>query len=1138
LAKNLPPSTSGIAEWQAWLASVGLSEVLHESAHLWMVRHDIFAGERVPWWAFQGEMRTLFGGQFQIGLRQFQQIRNAFAEDAAAAAVTLDAIDAELAAAEPAPEAAPAFAALLVERQRLMDAGVRDVRTAAFGRFDPLSLSLRARVAGCERATEVELSFDENAPACCRCDCVSPRAACAARLAVVQAGLKLLARRQAGQSEELHAALGVPVWQRTLQSLDLALGNVPEATVTLGWAIDPERERLEPVRVEATGKKQRITLWPLDGVGHMLEYSRSGRDAAVLDLWSGRNRSVNFAAVLVALVDHPTVFRWPEKAAVRVVRRDLQFDIREEASDLAGARIVVSLGEGVPVDTAMAGRGGTYLQDEVLWWDSQHGVEFTRISPQLRSVLTMLARFGGRVPAEAVPGLLERLPRLARVAPVRTDNLAGLEELPPAVLPVVVVEALPAGALAVSVRVRPVDGGPVFVAGEGPVQVIAATADGVRSTRRTFARELEAVAGLGELLDAPDVLDIPDWVVEDPQRSLALVERLSAASDRLTVQWRQKPLRIGREVAADKLKINVNSSGRWFQVAGVAHVDGTTVPLGALLEAARLGRSFFQVAEGHWARIEDSLRRQLVALGRNANRQAAQPSAAAGETEISGVNAGLLAELELRGAEVRGDQAWKERLLRMEEARALQPELPRGLRAELRPYQVEGYVWMMRLAHWAGGAILADDMGLGKTVQALTVLLARAEQGPALVIAPTSLAFNWLREAAVFAPSLRVRLHRGAGRERALADVGPGDVVVTSYDTAVLDREGWKIRFSTVVFDEAHALKNAGTQRAQAAVHIEADCRIALTGTPIENRIGELWSLFRVILPGVFGSAEHFRERWVNPIERDRDPDARQGLSRLIQPFVLRRTKSEVAKDLPPRTEVRIDVDLGTAARQRYDEMRSAMARVLQGLDDATRPEQHRFYVLTALTRLRQIACHPGLIDPTWTGGSPKLDALVNLVRELKEGGRRVLVFSQFTEHLRLAADALSDNDLSFRYLDGTTPPKQRDDEVSAFMAGEGDAFLLSVKAGGVGLNLTAASDVVILDPWWNPAVEDQAADRAHRIGQQRAVTIYRLVARNTVEEQMLDLHVEKRELVSAVLSGAEGGGALSVEDMIALLQS
>ncbi len=1139
MARILPPSTFGLAEWQAWLASVGLAEVLHESAHMWMVRHDIFAGERVPWWAFQGEMRTLFSGQFQIGARQFQQIRNAFAEDAGTAAVVLQAIDAELAAAQPAPEAAPAFAALLAERQLLLDAGVRDTRTAAFGRLDPLSLSLRARVAGCDRATEVELSFEENAPIRCRCDCMSPRPACAARLAVVQAGLKLLARRQSGQSEELHAALGVPVWQRTLQSLDLALGNVPEATVTLGWAIDPERERLEPVRVEATGKKQRITLWPLDGVGHMLESSRSGRDAAVLELWTGRNRSVNFAAVLIALVDHPTVFRWPEKSAVRVVRRELQFDIREEATDVAGARIVVSLGEGVPVDTAMAGRGGTYLQDEVLWWDSQHGVEFTRISPQLRAVLTMLARFGGRVPAEAVPGLLERLPRLARVAPVRTDNLTGLEEVPPAVLPVVVVEALAAGALAVSVRVRPVDGGPVFIAGEGPVQVIAATSDGVRSTRRFLSRELEAVAALAELLDAPYVLDIPDWVVEDPQRSLSLVERLAAAGDRLTVQWRQKPLRIGREVAADKLKINVNSSGRWFQVAGVAQVDGTTVPLGALLEAARLGRSFFQVSEGHWARIEDGLRRQLIALGRNAHRPAgAQPGAAPGETEISGVNAGLLAELALRGAEVRGDQAWKERLLRMEEAGALQPALPKGLRAELRPYQVDGYVWMMRLAHWAGGAILADDMGLGKTIQALTVLLARADLGPALVIAPTSLAFNWLREAMAFAPSLNVRLHRGAGRERTLADIGPGDVVVTSYDIAVLDRESWTKRFSTVVFDEAHALKNAGTQRAQAAVHIDADCRIALTGTPIENRIGELWSLFRVILPGVFGSAEHFRERWVNPIERDRDPDARSGLARLIQPFVLRRTKGEVAKDLPPRTEVRIDVDLGTAARQRYDEMRSATARVLQGMDDATRPEQHRFYVLTALTRLRQIACHPGLIDPTWTGGSPKLDALVNLVRELKEGGRRVLVFSQFTEHLRLAAEALSDNDIRYRYLDGTTSPKQRDDEVSAFMAGEGDAFLLSIKAGGVGLNLTAASDVVILDPWWNPAVEDQAADRAHRIGQQRAVTIYRLVARNTVEEQMLDLHVEKRELVSAVLSGAEGGGAMSVEDMIALLQS
>ena len=1139
MARNLPPSSTGLAEWQAWLASVGLAEALHESAHVWMIRHGIFAGERVPWWAFQGDMRTLFGGQFQIGLRQFQQIRNAFAEEADAAEARLAAIDAEFTAAEPTAQAAPTFAALVTERQRLMEAGVRDVRTSVFGRLDPLALSFNARVAGCDRATEVVLSLEQVADTRCRCDCPTPRAGCPARLAVVQAGMRLLSRREPGLSEEVHAALGVPVWQRTLQSLDLALGAAPESTVTLGWAIDPERQRLEPIRVEATGKKQRITLWPLDGAGRTLDSSRSEKDAAVLELWTGRNRSVNFAAVLIALADHPTVFRWPEKVAVRVIKRELQLDIRDEASDISGARIVVSLGEGVPVDTAMAGRGGTYLQDEVLWWDSAHGVEFTRISPPLRSVLTMLARFGGRVPAEALPGLLERLPRLARVAPVRTDHLAGLEEVPPAPLPVVVVEALPLGALAVSVRIRPLLGGPVFIAGEGPVQVIAATSDGVRSTRRNLARELEAVAGLAELLEAPELPEVPDWVIEDPQLSLALVERLSTSSDRLTVQWRQKPIRIGREVAADKLKINVNSSGRWFQVAGVAQVDGTTVPLGALLEAARLGRSFFQVAEGHWARIEDGLRRQLFALSRNGNRQhGAQRGAVAGETEISSVHAGLLAELELRGAEVRGDAEWKERLQRMEEASTLQPELPAGLRAELRPYQVDGYVWMMRLAHWAGGAVLADDMGLGKTIQALAVLLARAQLGPALVIAPTSLGFNWLREASVFAPSLNMRLHRGTGREKSLADIGPGDVVVTSYDIVVLDREAWKQRFATVVFDEAHALKNAGTQRAQAAVHIDADCRIALTGTPIENRIGELWSLFRVILPGVFGSAEHFRERWVNPIERDRDPDARDGLARLIRPFVLRRTKGEVAKDLPPRTEVRIDVDLGIAARQRYDEMRSAMARVLQGLDDTTRPEQRRFYVLTALTRLRQIACHPGLIDPTWTGGSPKLDALVNLVRELKEGGRRVLVFSQFTEHLRLAAEALSDNALTFRYLDGATAPKRRDDEVAAFMAGEGDAFLLSVKAGGVGLNLTAASDVVILDPWWNPAVEDQAADRAHRIGQLRAVTIYRLVARNTVEEQMLELHVEKRELVSAVLSGTEGGATLSVEELVALLEA
>jgi SNF2 family DNA or RNA helicase len=435
---------------------------------------------------------------------------------------------------------------------------------------------------------------------------------------------------------------------------------------------------------------------------------------------------------------------------------------------------------------------------------------------------------------------------------------------------------------------------------------------------------------------------------------------------------------------------------------------------------------------------------------------------------------------------------------------------------------------MSRLAEWGAGACLADDMGLGKTLQALALLLSRAPLGPALVVAPSSVLHGWRAEAARFAPSLRLRLfHEG---DRDLAACGSGDVVVVSWTLLARQAELFRERrFATVILDEAHAIKNAATQRAKAAHGLAADFTVALTGTPVENHVGELWSLLRAVMPSLLGSEESFRLRFASGA-----PEATRALAALVQPFILRRTKDKVARELPARTEVELLVPLSPEERALYDDVRLSAAANLSAITG----EDHRFQVLAALTRLRLTACHPRIQHPEWKGPTSKLTRLLELLRDLSASGHRALVFSQFTQHLALVAEALRAEGLFFSYLDGQVPLAERQRRVEAFQAGQGgDLFLISLKAGGTGLTLTAADYVIHLDPWWNPAVEDQASDRAHRIGQTRPVTVYRLIAEGTIEQQILSLHREKRELVDALLSGADRAGKLTAEELAGLIR-
>ena len=369
--------------------------------------------------------------------------------------------------------------------------------------------------------------------------------------------------------------------------------------------------------------------------------------------------------------------------------------------------------------------------------------------------------------------------------------------------------------------------------------------------------------------------------------------------------------------------------------------------------------------------------------------------------------------------------------------------------------------------------------------------------------------------------------------------VGPGDVVICSYGLALRDAEALQsVAWGTLVLDEAQFIKNARSKTAQAIRDLHADWKVALTGTPIENHLAELWSIFRAISPGLFGSWQAFRKKFATPIERNNDDERRQALAETIRPFVLRRTKEEVLEDLPSRTETTLHVELSPEERRRYDEMRLAALGELDELVGLPDTEDHRFRILAILTRLRQLACHVGLVDESWDGPSAKLELLLQTVHELIDEGHRALIFSQFTSFLAKIRETLQEAGVSFQYLDGTTPAKRRQEAVDAFQQGDADLFLISLKAGGTGLNLTAADYVIHMDPWWNPAVEDQATDRAHRIGQTRPVMVYRMVARGTIEERILDLHREKRDLVESIMDGTQSAARLSTQELVELIRN
>lgn len=450
-------------------------------------------------------------------------------------------------------------------------------------------------------------------------------------------------------------------------------------------------------------------------------------------------------------------------------------------------------------------------------------------------------------------------------------------------------------------------------------------------------------------------------------------------------------------------------------------------------------------------------------------------------------------------------------------------ELPNGMEDILRPYQIMGYRWLCSLAHYGMGGILADDMGLGKTLQTITYVLANPGTRT-LIVCPTSLAYNWQDEFSKFAPQIATQIISGTPQERADLMQQSADVPVwiTTYPLIRKDVDLYKAQiFDACFIDEAQFIKNPTSLGAKAVKAVQAKHRFALTGTPIENTLSELWSIFDFVMPGFFGRYRQFEECYEKPILRDHDSVQMQKLRRKIRPFVLRRMKKEVLTELPDKIETRRMAEMGAKQRKIYESYLARIQMELAG-DEENTPGGNRMQVLAALTRLRQICCHPATFASNYHGGSGKLDLLMEQLPDILEGGHSVIVFSQFTSMLSIIAHELKQRNIPFFYLAGSTSAQERKREVKEFNRGEVKVFLISLKAGGTGLNLTGADTVIHFDPWWNPAVEDQATDRAYRIGQKKKVQVIKYVMKDSIEEKIYELQKRKKQLSDQLIQAGE----------------
>ncbi len=779
-----------------------------------------------------------------------------------------------------------------------------------------------------------------------------------------------------------------------------------------------------------------------------------------------------------------------------------------------------------------------YISDTVLVKESDTRLKVIRLTQQQRTVLQTLRQIE-TVPATGKDKLLQALRNIGAHMTVHSnlDDTAALNIRQRAGDSRIRVQLQPTGdALKASFFVKPfVNDPPYCKPGEGARHLIGVTNGERCQATRDLDAEKSNLEKLITLIQESVKQEIEDEVIifEDPLECLQLLEVIQRHPELATAEWPEgQKLRVRMVEPQAQLRLTIRRvDGKWFAANGDLKVDEDTVlSLKDLLDAVKASSSrFVTVGKGEFLSLTGKLYRQLNELASVAITQHE-------ELRIRPLTAHMLDELLEGASQVETDEHWKALRARQTVAETVQAEVPATLQTQLRPYQEEGFRWMVRLAAWGAGACLADDMGLGKTIQAIAMLLYRAHEGPALVVCPASVLPNWVNELYKFAPSLQVKQIAGSKRHDMLKAAGPFDVVLITYGILQSEDELLSlIPWNTVVLDEAHTIKNYQTKTSKAAMALQAGFRLILTGTPVQNHLTEIWNLFNFINPGLLGSLPYFNKQFTTPVIYNAESTVTKHLRKIVAPFMLRRTKTAVLDELPEKTEIVKMISLSPEESAFYEALRlKAVENIKRYSKDKT--SKHNLNTLTEIGKLRMAACNTQMIDTEIRIPSSKLAVFIEIVKELIDNNHRALVFSQYVKHLDLVRLALDELNVSYCYLDGSTPIPVRERVVKEFQAGAGSLFLISLKAGGTGLNLTAADYVIHLDPWWNPAIEEQASDRAYRIGQTRPVTIYRLVTRHTIEEKIIALHNNKRDLADRLLEGSDISGKLSTEELLSLI--
>ncbi|WP_419176959.1 DEAD/DEAH box helicase [Desulfosediminicola sp.] len=938
-------------------------------------------------------------------------------------------------------------------------------------------------------------------------------------------------------------------WKRSLEALIHATTTAkeePQKTVRLIWLIDvngntaqlsPREQKLLPTGNWSKGRPVSLSrLYQSSKLTFLTPQDRKICNA-IKKIQNAETQGVNYNfdidKALLAMIGHPLLFLGHSPTTpVELISGEPELLV-EERGDL----LHICFAQPITADNI------------ALYKETPTRIKVIRISDNHRRIAQITGKDGLTVPKSASEHVLTAIGNISSFMTVHsaiaTDRLSNERN------DITFVEAdstiymhlLPYGTgFRLEMFVKPfTEGGHYLKPGQG-VENIMAEVNGKRlQTRRNLALEEEKARDIEELCPILDLaMDLEqendrEWHLQDPDDCLQALHELQAIRDKVVIEWPEgEKLNITHQASMENLNLKIRTNRHnWFAMSGQLQLDqDTVIDLKDLLTKMKnsSGR-FIELGDGQFLALTQEFIRRLDEMNIYSEGMSDDDE---NEILIHPLAAMPLEKLALR-ANTQADKGWNQQLDRIRDAQNFLPKVPSTLQAELRDYQFEGFAWLARLAEWGVGGCLADDMGLGKTIQSLAIILKNATKGPSLVVAPTSVSTNWMSEVVKFTPTLTIKTLAGKDRKSIIEGLGPFDLLITTYTLLQQEEDLLReVQWQTVILDEAQAIKNAATKRSRAAMSLQAKFRLITTGTPIENHLGELWNLFHFINPGLLGSLNSFNERFAIPIERFQDREARLKLKKLIRPFILRRIKSQVLDELPSRTEVTLNVEMSPEESHFYEALRQNAIDILE--NNKEKKGRH-LQILTEIMKLRQACCNPRLLDADTTISSAKLKVFSSVVEELIESRHKVLVFSQFIGHLKIIREYLEEKGISYQYLDGATNSKLRKDRVEAFQAGQGDVFLISLKAGGLGLNLTAADYVIHMDPWWNPAIEDQASDRAHRIGQTRPVTIYRLVCKNTIEEKIVRLHQEKRDLAGSLLEGSDISAKMSSEELIDLIK-